>query len=918
MQIGPKTRTETPPWLARLSRPKEMVCAALILITLAIYSPVLENDFVSYDDGDYLTANSVVKAGLTLSGIAWAFENTLTGNWHPVTWISHMLDCELFGVSPGGHHAVNVLLHSANAFLLLVVLSRMTGAFWRSALVAALFAWHPLHVESVAWISERKDLLSTAFGLLALLYYYRYVTEGNRRALWLSVGMLGLSLMSKPMLVTLPFVLLLLDYWPLERVLWKSGARPDGTSDVGVSGAGIKKVSIREALLEKVPYFALIVLSSAVAVWAQGRAKAIATTEALSVQSRLVNVVGSYVTYLKQMVWPTKLIVPYLTDFRKGLPELWVPLLILLAIMILVLRLPARKYLFTGWCFYLGTLVPVIGFLHIGEQAHADRYTYIPLIGIFVALAWGSRELFARLPQSRAVGVVFLGMGLLACCGMTWRQTHVWRTSETLFSHTLLREPGNWLALERLGFSSLEAGNAERALFYFQEFNRVAPPVEKTARLIAEALNALNRPLDGIKVIEAYAARTRGISPELRLTLGELAENAGDTGRANAEYQQAQAAKATGAKATLHLATLKAGARLLPEAEASYRQVLTAEPGNVIATLGLASVQCDLGQVEDARRLLERAMAVNPFSYDEFYRLATVQAKLGMTELAERNFLQAIEKNRLYYDSYYNLGNLYARHGAFTNAVRMLGKAVQLKPSAAEARNNFGVALVSMGEFGEAATQYREALKLSPTMPDAYYGLARILELETNYVAAGTNYARAIRFKPDFHEARLGLAVILIRQGKYGEAVPQLEVYLKANPASGFGHLQMGTALLHLKLAANALPHLNRAVELRPRDRVAIDTLARLLATAPEAAVRNGARAVELSEMICQPREQTSPAMLDTLAAAHAELGAYDQARAIAGLALEAARLTKDTAAAAMLEKHLALYKAGQPLREAD
>lgn len=918
MKIGVKTPSQFAPWLAYLREPKRLLAVVLVLITLALYSPVVDNDFINYDDPDYVTANQVVKRGLTVAGVRWAFRSTVLGNWHPLTWLSHMLDCTLFGVSPTGPHIVNVLWHSTNVVLLFFLLSRMTGTFWRSALVAALFAWHPLHVESVAWISERKDVLSTCFGLLALLYYHRYVTEGRRFFYWLSLGMFAVSLLSKPMLVTLPFVMLLLDYWPLTRLSWAPLSPSQLAPEPSPTLPGIEKLSLRLAIVEKIPFFALTLACSAVAVWTQGEGKAIATTEAISLQERIVNVLISYAGYLQQTLWPVKLIVPYLFDPTQSLAAMWFPLGILVVITAVTLRLASRRYLFAGWCIYLGTLVPVIGFLHVGEQAHADRYTYLPLMGVFVMLVWGSADAIARFRRPQALAAGGWGLVLLACCCLTWRQTQFWKNSETLFSHTLTVEPRNRIAIQRLGIINLEAGHTERALFYFQEYNRVAPPVEKTTLFIAEALNLLNRPHDGIKLIETYAARSNVMTAEMRITLGQLAEGAGDRVRAYAEYQQAQtSAKDTRLTATLRLAALDAGNRAWTEAEAGYRRVLAEEPDNVIATLGMALVNCDQGRIEEARKLLERAMAVAPFSYGDYYRLATVQAKLEMNAQAERNYLRSIEKYRLNYDAYYNLGNLYARHGAFTNAVQFLGSAVQLKPYAAEARNNLGVALASVGLLSEAAGQYREALKLAPTTPDAYYGLARVLELQANFSGAATNYARAIRFKPDLHAARLGLATVLIRQGKWGEAIPQLEVFLKANPTSGLGHLQMGIALRQLNLAADALPHLKQAVELRPRDRSAIDTLARLLATAPDASLRNGARAVELSEAICQPREQAPPALLDTLAAAQAEAGSFDQARVTAGLALEAARLAKDTTLAASIEKHLALYQAGQPLREA-
>ena len=273
MIIRMRTRRAAPPWLARLATPRWGIVACLVVVTLGVYAPVLRNGFVDYDDPGYVTENSVVKQGLTLAGIQWAFRSSFLANWHPVTWLAHMVDCSLFGLDPMGHHAVSVLWHAANGVLVFVLLSRMTGTLWQSALVAALFAWHPLRVESVAWISERKDVLSTFFGLLAIWYYHRYVTRASRSAYLLSVALFALSLMSKPMLVTMPFVLLLLDYWPLRRLSFPWLMSADGAATSEPPG-GLGRTSLRAALLEKLPYLGLAAACSGIAIWTQSAGRA--------------------------------------------------------------------------------------------------------------------------------------------------------------------------------------------------------------------------------------------------------------------------------------------------------------------------------------------------------------------------------------------------------------------------------------------------------------------------------------------------------------------------------------------------------------------------------------------------------------------------------------------------------------------
>ena len=918
MKITIATPSDPLQKLAGLVQSPRGIAVGLVLVTLAIYSPVINNDFIAYDDPGYVTENLVVRRGLTFSGLLWAFQNIKLANWHPVTWLSHMLDCTLFGVNPAGHHAVNVLGHAANTVLLFWLLSRMTGARWRSALVAALFAWHPLHVESVAWVAERKDILSTGFGLLALLYYHRYARERHRASYWISLGLFAGSLMAKPMFVTLPFVLLLFDYWPLERLAWAPKHRPEANPapEPTVPAARPESLTFRDALIEKLPFFALTLACSVVTVWAQRQGGAVTSFETLSLRVRIVNVGISYAGYLGQMFWPKNLIVPYMFNFHQPVAHLVVALLVLLGGTASVVLLRRQRYLLTGWCFYLGTLVPVIGLIQAGQQAHADRYTYVPLIGIFVMLAWGSREIFSRLEYPRRSAAVVWGLVLFACCPLTWRQAQRWKNSETLFSHALVREPGNAVALEQLVDISLRAGDPARAIQYFERYSRVARVSEPSTLFMAKTLNELNRPTAAIAVIEEYVARTNAMTGGLRLALGEIAQSVGDKARAYAEYQQALEFKNTRFAATMRLAGIRAEDRALTEAEADYRKVLAEDPGNPAALLGLAGVRSDQGRSDEAQKLLRQAMAVPAFTAAEFGQLAAVQSKVGMRTEAEANYLHAIEMDRLDYDLHYNLGNLYARNGVFTNAIRYLGRAAQLKPAFPEARNNLAVALASIGQFQQASIQYREAMRLAPSQPDAYYGLARILELQTNFVGAATHYTKAIQLKPDFHDARLGLALVLNQDGKWSNAVPHWEQVLKANPASGIGHYQLGVALLKLRRTAEALPHLDRAVTLRPQDRAAIDTLARVLATASDAALRNGARAVALSEPLCQPREQTPAARLETLAAAYAETGAFDQARSLAALAVESAVKAGDEALAGRVRQHLALYQAGRPLRD--
>jgi protein O-mannosyl-transferase len=406
-----------------------LACLLLALATLAIYWPVRHYAFVEYDDDDYVSNNPVVRAGLSWSNFVWAFDDQHACNWHPLTWLSHMLDRQLFGAHPGPQHIVNVLLHTANAVLLFLVLLRMTGLPWRSAFVAVLFAWHPAHVESVAWIAERKDVLSTLFFLLTLLAYRRYTLRKNAMRFALVALFFVLGLMAKPMLVTLPFVLLLLDYWPLERLCSPRQFWP--------------------LVVEKIPLFALSAASCVVTFVVQKSNGAVASLESVSIYERLGNATLSYARYLGTLFFPVHLIVPYAINPGTNVLAVCGAAIGLVFATIAAIEWGSRcKYIPVAWFWYLGTLVPVIGIVQVGSQAMADRYTYIPSVGIFIAVVWGAAELLPR----RVCAVA--GVAVLAlCAALTVRQLGYWKNSETLFKHTLAIDPANLDAVNGLAWT---------------------------------------------------------------------------------------------------------------------------------------------------------------------------------------------------------------------------------------------------------------------------------------------------------------------------------------------------------------------------------------------------------------------------------------------------------------------------------
>jgi len=452
-----------------------VICVALAVVTLAVYWPITRHGFVNFEDPPYITENPNIQSGLTWHGLVWAFQIGYAAYWQPLTWISHMIDCQLFGLNPAGHHFINILFHAANAVLLFLLLNRLTGAMWRSAFVAAFFAWHPLRVESVAWAAERKDVLSAFFWMLTLLAYTRYartVTGGRWRVAggepdaaspvtrhpslfyFAALFFFACGLMSKPMVVTLPFVLLLLDYWPLKR---------------------FNDSTIQRLLLEKVPFFALSVAGSIVMSIAQKGNLSIWSLTQLPLGLRIENALVSYLRYISKTFWPSDLAVIY------PYPHHWPALLVITAAALLVTwtglalwRVKENPYLAVGWLWFLGTLVPVIGIVQTGMQSMADRFSYLPGIGLLIAVVWGADALFKG-PQQKKYLSIAGAVALAGCLAVTSIQINYWQNDLKLFAHTVKVTANNYAAEVCLGEALERAGHGDDALMIYAESVRVEP-----------------------------------------------------------------------------------------------------------------------------------------------------------------------------------------------------------------------------------------------------------------------------------------------------------------------------------------------------------------------------------------------------------------------------------------------------------
>lgn len=578
-------------------------------LTFALFLPVVGHDFINFDDPEYITKNSRIAAGLTLDNIRWAFTT-----WHPLTWLSLLLDVNLSGTGPRGFHLTNLLLHTLNSALVLLVLHQLTGALWRSVIVAMLFAWHPVQVESVAWVAERKGLLSTCFGLLAIWAYAKGVmSEASQgvavpastspwgsRFRWWALGFFVLALLSKPMLVTLPLLLLLLDFWPLGRISL-SGWRDKGNP-----------ASLQRRVLEKLPFFALSVLSAGATSLFQKQAGALQTLGGYSFASRLENFFIGYAHYLGKTLWPTALATPYPRVFHW--PMGWVALALVLVGGLsvgVVWWAKKRSYLFTGWFWFFSLLLPVIGLLQVGAAAVADRYAYLPMLGLFTAGVWSAHEGLKRWKLPKLAPVVIAAAVLVPCAARTRDQLRYWQNSSTLFEHAVVVSRDNWIAHQLLGVYYDELGRKEEAFQNFKRATEIKPNY-------AEAWNSLGiawtERKDFAHAATCFAAAAR-LAPETTLFRYNLARAFGVQGRAEeaiVEYRAVLQRDPELATAHYDLGVLLAKTGRLDDAVFHLRETLRLQANQPVAHYHLGKILAAGGNKTEASTHLRAAVQLKP------------------------------------------------------------------------------------------------------------------------------------------------------------------------------------------------------------------------------------------------------------------------------------------------------------------
>jgi len=670
-----------------------IVSVFLAVIVWIAFGRALNHDFVGYDDQSYILRNPRVTNGLTLDGIQWAFTHVHVTNWHPLTTISNMLDCQLYGLQPWGHHLTNILLHAAAAIILFLALRQLTGSFWPSLLVAAVFAVHPLRVESVAWVSERKDVLSGVFFMLTLWAYARYARGNVRSSFWyMTVTVLfALGLMCKPTLVTLPFVLLLLDYWPLGRV------RPSSSSRRGeTASAWPRRNTWSWLVIEKVPLFVLSAASCVATLLAQKQALDLSIKAPLL--ERLGNALISYDVYVGQMIWPAHLAVLYpYPEGNSKVPQVIVALLLLLIISVAFFLWRKRyPFLLIGWLWYLGMLVPVIGIIQVGSQVRADRYTYLPQIGLYLLVAWGAAELFQRWRRSREVLAAAAVLVIMALTTRSYFQTSYWRDTETLWRHAIASTPNNYIAHTNLAQTLTHAG--------------------RFAEAIAECQEAL-------KIKPDFAAAHNNLGVAL---LRDKQSGDGALGHDGA----------------------------VDEAIEQYREALQINPDFTQAHKNLGIVFMRKGQMEEAIAQFQKTLELEPNDAQAEFSLGSAFLQRREVDEAIAHYQKAVEIRPDYAEARNYLGNAFVAEGKYSEAIANYAAAVRIRPDYSEAHHNMACVLATIGKNDEALEQFNEALRLNGNDAQTHFALGSLLARMGHREEAVAHLAEALRLKPDYDQAK--------------------------------------------------------------------------------------------------------------------------------------------------------------------
>jgi protein O-mannosyl-transferase len=667
---------------------KVLICLLLSASVVTVYWQLTGFEFVNFDDPKYVIENPIIRQGITLQGIRWAFVSVHASNWHPLTWISHMLDIQFFGMKPGLHHLTNVILHMINALMLFLILEKMTGALWRSAIVAALFALHPLHVESVAWISERKDLLSFFFWISTIMAYLWYVKGRSIQRYLIVVLLYILGLLSKPMLVTLPFLLLVLDFWPLKR--FNILETTDSSNPQGKQHGLLPQVLL--LCLEKLPLLIIAVISCGVTIYAQRSGGALPPFEILSMTMRIENALVSYVAYLGKMIWPLNLAVfyPYPAILSPYIVIVSCILLLMATVLVLfnAIRLP---YLAVGWFWYLGTLIPVIGILQVGSQSMADRYTYIPLVGIFIMIVWGLQDALHRLIKGKTIFCVVSVSVCSLLMYVSWTQTSFWKDSETLFTHAINVTSRNALAYYNLGKALEDKGDKDGAIGNYEKALQIEPN-----------------------------------DPETHSSLATLLGEKGLFSEATTHFNTALGINPRSIETMVNLANVLLRMGNTDSAIFYYRKALRMDPGNAEIYNNLGTAYVYRGELKTSVELYQKALRIRPKYEDAAKNLMKAQAALAGIENAIVKLEEYIKADPRNPDLYIKMAGLRRQQGDMDQAIAGYKKALEINPKSVQALYGLVMIFSSRLEFSNALEKINIIRKIQPDNPNVYYNTACI------------------------------------------------------------------------------------------------------------------------------------------------------------------------------------------------
>ncbi|MBW1744400.1 MAG: tetratricopeptide repeat protein, partial [Deltaproteobacteria bacterium] len=776
------------------------------------YWQVRNHEFINYDDDDYVTHNSHVRSGWTWQGLSWALRSKLHGHWHPVTWLSHMTDCQFFGVNPGPHHLSSVFIHILNTLLLFLI----------------LFAIHPAHVESVAWVADRKDILSTLFWMLAMWAYLRYVDRPRFRRYLLVVVAFVLGLMAKPMVVTLPLVLLVMDYWPLGRLkFWpsKGNRRPNNQESLN---PGEQRVSARRLVGEKLlllvfaGVFILVTMSARQRTFGTenierqyegGRLPAV--LELVPERQQIARPIGNYITYIHKMLWPHDLATPYP---KPGNLEFWQiggALLLLVCISLLVVWRGRRyPYLPAGWLWYLVTFLPVIGVVKMGPQMMADRYTYLPYIGLFIIIAWGAPDLLGGWRYRRLLLGIAGGLVLLCLTVCTWLQVGHWKSSKTLFQHGVNVTNGNWLAHNNLGSVLEKEGRLEEAAHHYSEALRAWPELEEILVNIG-----IVRMKQG-KIDEAFEHFSRAIRGkpkfvEAHINMGTALATQGRIDEALESYSEALRLSPDSLAAHKNLGMLLAKQGKVDEAMAHYSEMLRIRPGYAEAHFHIGVALAGQSRVDEAMKHFSEALRIEPDYAEAHNNLGVILEGQGQFDKAMSHYSEALRIDSDNAGAHFNLSVALDRQGQVKEAIRHLSEVVRIQPESARAHKKLGIALSKQGQIKEAVGHFSEALRIRPDDAEAHNKLGIALVRQGRGNEAISHFSEAIEIRPGYAGAHNNLGAALAKQGRFNQAISHYSEALKIKPDDPAVHENLGDALAKQGRIEEATMHFDEAIKIK-------------------------------------------------------------------------------------------------------